>query len=492
MKQLTANSKSVCLFAFTAFSIFALLYLGIFKDYGFTDAYEFLWSANKTSNFKHVFIQGGRPLFGELNQLIFGSLCATISDLKWIRLASLIGCVVLSTQIFRLLLQLNFKKIEAALFSFLVLAIPSIGVYVSWSATYEIPWALNCSFFAGVLLLQMKSKKLYIFKYVLALVFNIIALNLYQSGGTAFLIPLVFYTIVNQELKRSQLTRFLSFFAISFGLYFIIFKLSLHLYNIPALERSEIDFTSLPFHFFNFYLKELSNTFYGSAILLPSKFFFFIGLSLFIGFFILLFKKNKFNTNYILFLTFLILILPFSFTPNLLVANNFVCSRTIAVTAIIVLFYQFYFLRSLSSNNAIVKYLSYALAIAFIIGSSYNVNTYFTQISVKEYTSLKTAFTSMPLNTSKKIILIRPQEDFLQKKGIYNRKYADEYVQLSTERAWVPVPLFYQIMTEEYPENYAIFNVETVDSDAFLEETDSTLIIDLNVILKNNFLNKQN
>ncbi len=484
MKLLTQHNKTLLLYAVTALVTFALLYAGIFSDYGFTDAYEFLWSADKNPIFKHVFIQTGRPLYGELNQLIYGTLCNTVSDLKWIRLAALIGCILLSTQIFHLLLQLNFKKIEAGLFSLLMLAIPSVGIYVSWSAIYEIPWALNISFYSGVLLLKNKQS---IPKYVLALSLNIVALSLYQSAATAFLIPLVFTLITNQTTLFKLALRFGVFFAVSFGVYFLIFKLSLYLYNIPALDRADIEYANLPYRFFNFYLNELKNTFYGSAILLRSYLLLFVGTSLFLGFFILLIKKNKFNKNFLLLLLFLLIVLPITYTPNLISPDTWKSSRTIGVTAIIVLFYQFYLLRSLSQNKAIVKYISLALALVFIIGNSLNVNNYFTSIAVKEHNALKAAFIKVLHTPNKKILLVRPTEEYLQNAGFYKRKYVDEFGQLSSERDWVPVPLFHQIMLEQHQNNYTLLNVVSVTQEEFIGDTDSTVVINLEEVIKKTF-----
>ena len=109
-----------------------------------------------------------------------------------------------------------------------------------------------------------------------------------------------------------------------------------------------------------------------------------------------------------------------------------------------------YLLKTLSNNSSIIKYLSLAFGVVFIVGNSLNVNIYFSGIQTKEYAALKKAFNTV--SNENKIVLIRPRINFLQQEKFYKRKYADEYGQLSSDRDWVPVPLFHQVVSENSKE----------------------------------------
>lgn len=481
-----SENKQIQVYSILAIVMSLLLYLGIFSTYAFTDANEFLYSAHTSSQFIDVFVQGGRPIYGELNKLIFGNLIDTVSQLKWIRLISLLGCVLFSIQLFRFLIKSKFHFFESAFFSLLVLSLPSFGVFMSWSVTYEIPIALNCSFWAGVLLLKsIENKRLKVLNYSVALLLVVISLSLYQSAGTAFLIPFVILFTKNSILPFSILIKLGVFFIVSFGLYYVTFKLSLALYDLAPLGRSGIDILNLPQKVLNFYTLEMETLLYGSSILIKSYLLLSLASFCFLGYFFFLIKDKTKS----IFIVFLVLVIPFSYLPNLLSVDSWICSRTLAPAAVIVLFYQFYFLRQLSIKSKIAKGISVGFFVFLLLFSSYNLNVYFTGIQSKEYSALHEEFGSYSFSENETIILIRPEHNFLQATGYYKYSYSDEFGQLSCSRDWVPIPFLKQVIKETNP-TASLPIIKTYGPQEPYNLSDSSaLIIDLSKILIKHFEN---
>ena len=491
---MTKKNKSVLLYSIVALVGCLALNIGIFKDYAFLDANEFIWTADNDPNFKNQFIQGGRFLYAIFNDFVYGSFSNTISDLKWVRLFSLIGCAIFSVQMFYFLLKLNVKVYESALFSFLILTIPSFSVYYSWSATYEIPIVLNLCFFAGLILLKKpKNTVAKVVNYLIALVLVVTSLCLYQSAATIFIIPFVISFIIKKNFTIKRVIQLVLFLGVSLSVYFIVFKVSLYLYQIKPLGRTEINLLKFPVRIVIFYLKEMRMLLYGSGFLVAPILFLIIGSFSFFGFFYNLYKKSIKTFKGLYFVLFLILVLPLSYLPNLLSVDNYVCSRTIAPAAILVLFYQFIFLRQLSIKSKTFKKITLTIVLLLIIFSSVNLNHYITRVHNKEYTAIKAAFNKIPIDNTKNILIIQPKNDFLQEYNFYEREYADEFGHISSSRIWVPKPLFNQIFKERLDALNLLGNknfdekIEIYDADEYFVKNENVIVINLIDILKTEF-----
>ncbi len=483
------------IFSYSIISLISclLLNIGIFSDYAFLDANEYIWTASRNSNFLDEFVAGGRLLLGLICKFIYGFLCTSISDLKWIRLVSLLGCVLFSIQVFSFLLRLKMKIYESALFSFLILTIPSFSVYYGWSATSEIPFLLNINFFAGLLLMKVfDKKKKQLLNYLTSLILIIISLCIYQAAITAFLIPFVFSSILARDFSIKKIVSLLIFIGISFSIYFIIFKLSINWYNIEPSHRTHLNLLRLPLKTIIFYLREMRVPISGSGFLVYPILFLTIGAFCFLGFLYSFYQKRSQIPQFFFFISWLVLVLPLAYLPNLISAQKFVCGRTIAPTAIITLLYQFYFLRQLSIKNKILKKLSLSLALILIIFSSINLNFYKTKIHNKEYNAIKTAFNKVPINNTKKVVIIKPKHRFLNEYKFYKREFADEFAEVSSTRTWVPIPLFNQLLKERIDSLGLERNISQINKIEVHElgneyDDDNSITINLIDILKKEF-----
>ncbi len=473
------------IFAFFSLILTLMLYNSIFSNYIFLDATEYIWTAKKATNFQDEFIQGGRPLLGIYCKFIYGSFSNTISDLKWIRLFSLICGVLFSTQVFYFLRKHKMYLYESILFAFLILTLPSFSVYFSWSATSEIPFLLNINFFAGVLLLKnIKTGKNRLLYYVIPIIITLVSLNMYQSTITSFLIPIVMYFIITNSFTYKKIVIILSFMIISLALYYLVFKYSLHVNEIKPSDRTQLNLLELPKKLVIFYLREIRVLVQGSGLLITPILFFILGATGFLGFLYKLYRRNRNNRKSYFFIFCIISVLPLSYLPNLLSAQNYFCGRAIAPTAVLILFYQFLFFRDISIYKKSIRRLSLIITISLIIFSSINLSYYITRIQIKEYNALKTAFLKVQ-NKTENIILVQPDHDFLQKHNFYKNKFADEFGNITSSRSWAPSNLFKQVW-KEYNKDFEIKYISVVNRNEDYERKNA-VVIDMVDVLKKEF-----
>lgn len=444
-KQQHHSTKHIFAFFCVALLSCFLLNFGIFKDYIFLDANEYLYTATRNPNFQDEFIQGGRPFLGLYYKLIYG-LTQTITNLKWIRAITVVFSVIFSTQVFHYLLQLNYKFFESAIFALLILALPSFTVYYSWTDVSEIPILLSICFFIGSLLIKdYKSNKTKIAVIFFFIIILILTLTTYQPAAMAVVLPSVLKSVSKREIDLNATKKIILVTAIGFIIYYAVFKLSLYFYDLQPKERTSISaFNSLK-KTAKFFLFELRTLLKNSGFLLASKLFLVIGGLSFIGF--ILHVKNRFQKPF-LFISLLILVLPFSYATNILSGQSYFSIRTIAPTAIIVLFYQFYFIRYLVIKYTWSKKIAFGLVIALMAMSSVNIHKYIINIQTKEYSTLKSLFKNVSLNKNETLVIIRPKPGFLKDIGFIDNQFSSEFGQLSSTKDWSSKHLFCQVAWE--------------------------------------------
>ncbi|MDA8874300.1 hypothetical protein N9H78_01360 [Winogradskyella sp.] len=489
--QYKANKVYVLYFVL-AFIICLSLNFGILKDYIFLDANEYLYTATRNSNFHYEFIQGGRPLLGFWCEYLYGYVCNTISDLKWVRLFALSVSVLFSSQIFRYLLKLNLKIYESALFSILILTLPTFTVYYGWSATAEIPVLLILNFYAGQLLLKALTKtKNRILHFFFAFTIIFTSLFIYQSVVMVFLLPIVFIGVIKNEFKIRIWLQILLFTLICFLAYFISFKIMLNYTDLEATTRSSLSIIDLPKKVIKFHLIEVITLIKGSGFLVASIVSFIIGLFAFSGFFIKQYIKNKSILSSLI----ISLIIAFSYAPNILSGQSYFSLRTIAPTAIIVLFYQFYFFRELSIKNTLFKKTILIIPIILLAYSSHNLNNYIAEVQNKEYKTAKTVFLKVDINKTNQITFIRPEYGFLQKNEVLKNGFSGEFGNLSSVKDWALPNLFSQVVwenstsTDKTEEIFSPKNILVTTEENYIPSENNTTVINFVTIFKGAFKN---
>lgn len=498
-------NKPVSEFPVLIFTVFALilglgLNYSLFKNYAYSDAYEFVWSGTESPVFINAFIQGGRPLYGVLNQWIFGSLIDGINDLKWLRMTSGIMSVLLSVQVFVFLLKkMNWSIVWSSIFSFSLLMLPSFTVYFGWSVTYEIPIALNASFLGGTLFLSsITAPRLSYLKIFTGVFLSVVALSLYQPAGTAFLIPFVIYYVHATRLIIKSVIQLAVFYCITFALYYALFQFVLKYSEIPPLERAGMNLGGLPKNIINFYFTELTPILGGSFILTMKTVMYILGLILFLSFFLWQKLQTENVRNGIFKMVFFLGILPISYLPNLLSVDQWVSTRVIAPAAIIVLFYQFFAVKKMIEKFSGFRYFATGLVVLFVIVGSYNQNVALAGLQAEEYKLVRSEVERVIDIHPEKIQLVVSSRQLSPVLGILPRTYSDEFGIFSTAIHWVPVSIFNQIVKEKqgvqerFPTlNYPIkgngYKLELWTQEDSLQTIDGVEVIDFQKLMINEF-----
>ncbi|MFD1063817.1 hypothetical protein ACFQ1Q_11230 [Winogradskyella litorisediminis] len=353
--------------------------------------------------------------------------------------------VIFSTQVFSYLLQLKIKIWTAALFSILILALPAFSVYFSWSATAEIPLLLILNFFAGYKLLKaIKVKRKQILNYCLVLCIVLICLFFYQPAAMAFLLPPIILMIFKNEFELNHWVKILFFTMVCFAVYFISFKTMLQAFEIEPSERTTLNLLSLPKKIAKFFFFEIRILLQNSGFLVGSIISFIIGTICFFGFLYVKYFKEKVSLFYIF---AAILILPLSYAPNILSSQDYFSMRTIAPTAIIILFYQLYFVQYFIKKESKTKFVI-IIPILLLVLSAYNLNSYICNIQAIEYKTLKMNFEKFDIKPNENFSMIRPERNFLEKNEIINRRFSTEFGCLSSVNDWSAPYLFCQLKWE--------------------------------------------
>ncbi|RZN82629.1 MAG: hypothetical protein EVB11_07885 [Winogradskyella sp.] len=472
MLKENSELKFTLIFFSVALVICFGLNLDILKDYAFLDAYEFIYTANRNSDFQNIFIENGRPLLGLWSEFFYGSVFETISQLKWARIFALFFCVLFSTQLFRFLLKLGLKPYESAIFSVLVLALPTFTVYFAWSATAQIPILLIANFYAGQLLLKaFIQKKIFSLNFAIAFCIVFISLFMYQSAVMIFILPLIFTVIKTNSFDLKTVTYFILFTLLSFILYFVFFKLTLSISSLDASYRTSLNPLNIPKRVIKFYMFELRILIKNSGFLLISKLSLLIGAIAFLGFLIqqFLIKRS------LIFLSALVLILPFCYAPNILSGQSYFSLRAISPTAIIILFYQFWFLRNLCLKYNKTKVGLLIIPVSLLLLSAFNQKKYVAGLQHKEYEILRKAFQDFDINQVNKLVIIRPNYGFLQELGYLKNGFSGEFGNLSSVKDWVPNHLFSQIKWEQQKDRnktsevFPIRNINIYNQDNYIQ-----------------------
>ena len=226
-----------------------------------------------------------------------------------------------------------------------------------------------------------------------------------------------------------------------------------------------------------------------SGFLIASRLFLLFGLISFFGFFTITLKSKK----SLLFIAALVLILPFCYAPNILSNQSFFSLRAISPVAIIVLFYQFWFIRFLCTKRKALKNAIIILPIALLSMSAINQNKYIAGLQHKEYKILNKLFRNTYIKNVDSIAIIRADFGYLVNLGYINNKFSDEFGNLSSTRDWVPNHLFSQIKWEEQNttnstlEVFPVKNINVYTKETYIFKKNAK-VIDLLEVLKTNYL----
>ncbi|MBP0903475.1 hypothetical protein ACFSKN_01105 [Mariniflexile gromovii] len=347
---------------------------------------------------------------------------------------------------------------------------------------------LITNFYAGELLLKGFAKqKVLCVNVVVSFLIILTSMFLYQSTATTFILPFLIKTIKTNEFDLKIIKKFIVFTFFCYLFYYLLFKFTIVVSGLEAANRTSPNLLVFTKKIIKFFIIELRILVKSSGFLIFPKLSLIVGVISFCGFFILK-MKQKIG---LLYLASLVLILLFCYAPYLLSGQNYFSLRAISTTAIVVLFYQFYFLRYLAIKHVNLKFGFMFLTISLLVLSFFNQRKYVAGLQHEEYTILKKAFEDFDIESTDKLTIIIPKYDHLQKHQNLKNGFSDEFGHLSSAKVWAPNHLFSQIKWEQKKirtkeEIFPVSNI-TVSTIEDLKNKSSDKTINIEELFKTKF-----
>lgn len=441
-------------FAFLCFLI--IIYFPIFGIYAHTDSYEFFWNAKRNPIFHHVFIQGGRPIFGFFLTALF-QWTDSIADLKYIRLISFFGNSILLMAFYNFLVRNNFSNKVAIALTIFFACSSFICLAMSWTATFQIGWAMLAGFMSARFCLSATNPELDKRKKILnltaAIVTGLVSLMLYQPSFT-FFIFIVFLAFEKRNDLR-QVIQGAAIYLLIFVLYFFLFKAILWYTGLPPLGRSSginIDvfgklgwfFDNALLHSMKFNLLLVRNSF-ANMFRVPV-------MVLFLFSTVLYFRKDGITRNSLSYAVIIISVYFLAYLPNLVSVENHASNRSLGTVVLLNAYFLYKMIAWLITSER-MQNITFILVTLLFCGFGFtNLRYGVTKIHSAEYAILKAATRQIlendPEHRIDTINIIRPTRQFLEEQGIVQRESGGEIGLLSNSVDWATLPMFLAFIDE--------------------------------------------
>ena len=323
------ENKTIIISIIIFLAIILLYYPLVTANFGYVDDYSFVQSSIKLDNASLMqSLSGDRILSGILTTILFNTF-NSINEIKYIRLVSIIFISFSSVLIFYMLFMSGYSRKSSAAYAMLVACTPSFQIYGSWAVLVGAPLSVIFSVLAAFSHLKFKGIKLFVVRSALLL----ISLTLYQPTAMVFFSFLPFILYQKTSKTKSIETYKFSFSYIISGLSgmllaYLALPITTYIFNIPPSLRSSLatDPISKIEWFFKGPLISSTNIFMMRPQIIPGLIILILFLSL------VVFDKKSRRFEFIL---SLIIAIPLSYTPNLLVAGDWASNRTLIGLAVI-------------------------------------------------------------------------------------------------------------------------------------------------------------
>jgi hypothetical protein len=450
--------KDLYLIGFLYLVVLLIFFPLFYTEYVYTDEAIQLWNYRPGSGFNMFAIQG-RWL---TEQLIGRSFDAanSIKDITYIRIFSLAMWLV-----FIPVWYIVMKRVTAngagyeylPLFTclYLVTSMP-FAISIQWASCLELAIANTAGLVSGAILyLAIRDKDKWLQVPVgpalAALVAGFISLSAYQSSFACFLIPFLFHYISAYTTQKDKvLIKGLAFCFFMYAFYFVVFKIYLAINHIPGDARTGISFNVI--HKLGFFIaRPLKQAFSFNVVVdIDNNLSRIVCVLLFGGWVLLAFnrfgKKNRIAA--VKYLAAASLVFLISYTPSMLVKENYSSNRTLfaidmcvwVVCAEMVL----YVVKKATARKA----LGYGIAIFLVICGWYNFNRQFLMPIREEYNDVRNYVFQHYNNNITTVYFIQPGEDAFEKK-YHLQTSMDEFGVPSTFFSWVPEPFIRLLVLEK-------------------------------------------
>jgi hypothetical protein len=333
-----------------ALTVFGIFLPVVIVPYAFSDDYPTLWMAVSGepnpwfgSSILAAHSVGGRPIAGLLSTVFF-KVAGTIDNLRFVRLAGIVGIVALALLLQWALVRSKVRPVVAALITVLVCSMPAFEVYASWAVLFVAPLAALLGGGASMLASSIVDSPLRLVRdrFIGAVCMLVAALLIYQPPAMFFWVFLAIALIGTvQEPSRAGrvVRRHAEVAVVALPLALLIGKVAAHLAhnNSPNAARSQLtlDVIGKARWFFAHPLYRSLNLFELTASPWLAAFVVAVAAGGIVAWLVLRTTRPLFN------LVIAVALVPLSFLPNLVVKeNNSLVFRTgIALTSLVALYF---------------------------------------------------------------------------------------------------------------------------------------------------------
>jgi hypothetical protein len=468
--NLAPITKRDLLYILILWTIVILIFYPLFTaEYVYTDEIVQLWQYKKGSNFQ-LFLPQGRLITEKLFQWLFSS-ASTIRDITYIRLFSLAGWMLSIplwyVAIKRIIVRENLPEILTFFSLLFLVCSQQFCIYVSWAACLELFLANTAGLLSGYYLYIAISewkinRKKAIYLVVMSIIAAQVSLFTYQSGFGCFLLPFILHFIKEGKLTGNIFIGVIVYL-LMYGLYYILFKLSLNMLQAGASSRTDIVIDPLGKLKF-LLLKVMPSSFHFNYVMNESDKTVKILYRLFFATWIIINfiqqKKNGIGQRIAYpFITVLLWVLIY--LPSLLVKENYASNRTLLALNLSVFFLVMYSLIRLITSLRIRKIVVIGICTLFVINAWYNFHKLFLEPITQEYRFVRNYIAENYKDDIKRVYFFRPDEDFFQRAYGITRSW-DEFGVPSSFFNWVPGFLVKQLVFEKTGDKKKAESIEIV------------------------------
>jgi hypothetical protein len=463
-----ASGSGATLLAITL-AVFGMYSSTVIVPYAFSDDYPILSMAVGQGpnpwfgrTILDAFTVNGRPLAGVLDTFFFRA-AGSIDNLRFIRLVAVVGIVALALLLHWALMRSGIRRTPAALIVVLMCSVPAFQVYASWTVLFVAPYAALLGGGASVLVASTADAHwtLVADRIVGATAMLLAALLIYQPPAMFFWVFLAIALIGVRghgralRLVRAHVVVAVAALAIAFGL----LKLGVHLVGktAPNATRNGLthDVAGKVHWFFEQPLYRSLNLFE----LTPSRWLATVVAAVAAGGIVLLLHHRAVRP--LLYLGIAAVLIPLSFLPNLVVAENSVTYRPeVSISSLMALYAGLgalglwlsvrEWLRPRVSNQALMAAggLALALSVAFVATSAFvaarNVTTLFVEPQTTELRIIRSQVAALPTG-ARRIAFVQPSHFG----GMTKLVLGDEFGLPSSTQPWTPETSVLLILREE-------------------------------------------
>jgi hypothetical protein len=403
-----------------------------------------------------MFITQGRFITENLFQWLF-SRATTIHDVIYIRLISFFGWLICIPiwyfTVKKIITKEGLSPLLVVISVFYLICTPSFTIYVLWASCVEQFIANTAGLLSGYILyacLDAGSGKFSKPGLPIAssVMLGVISLFTYQNGFGCFLLPFLLHLATKP--KKSRLTFIgIAIYLSIYLVYYALFKLNLHAYNLDAVERTSISLNAFPK--IRFFFRPLATAFHFTFLFNEKSITgFVVYVITFVAWVCADFYRMRTMPLWNRVKMFVLTIFMFAivYLPSLVVKENYFPNRTLLALNMAVFFLVANtVLGALRKNEARITLIA-VTSFLFAFNARYNSIQQFLNPIKTEYRQVKTFIESNYNPGIDTVYFIRPHQDFFVKKYGITRSW-DEFGVPSTFFDWVPEFFTRQVVFEK-------------------------------------------